>query len=108
MNSLFSRKILNHFELTMIKQMFGFVTRMGDFIPQGITIEITSCRLHHPILFAGSGKQSVCRFFFAWLLLVDRLNTRDMLRRRHKHLEEGYSCVLCSDQVDETSIHLFF
>jgi len=46
--------------------------------------------------------------FFAWLLLADRLNTRDILRRRHKHLEEGYRCVLCHDQVDETSLHLFF
>jgi hypothetical protein len=46
--------------------------------------------------------------FFAWLLLADRLNTRDILRRRHKHLEEGYHCVLCHVQVDETSLHLFF
>jgi hypothetical protein len=46
--------------------------------------------------------------FFAWLLLVDRLNTRYMLRRRHKHLEEGYHCELCPEQVDETSMHLFF
>jgi hypothetical protein len=40
-------------------------------------------------------------------LLVDRLNTRDILRRRHKHLEEGYHCVLCHEQIDETSLHLF-
>ena len=46
--------------------------------------------------------------FFAWLLLVDRLNTRQMLRRRHKHLEEGYLCVLCPDRVDESSLHLLF
>jgi hypothetical protein len=46
--------------------------------------------------------------FFPWLLLADRLNTRDLLRRRHKHLEGGYHCVLCHEQVDETSLHLFF
>ena len=46
--------------------------------------------------------------FFAWLLLVDRLNTRDILRRRKKHLEEGYLCSLCHDQVNETILHLFF
>jgi len=46
--------------------------------------------------------------FFAWLLLVDRLNTKDLLRRRHKHLEEGYHCVLCHEHVDETAQHLFF
>jgi hypothetical protein len=46
--------------------------------------------------------------FFAWLLLNDRLNTRNMLRRRHKHLDEGYSCALCLDNVEETLEHLFF
>jgi len=45
---------------------------------------------------------------FGWLLLVDRLNTRDMLRRRHMHLEEGYLCVLCPGHYDETAMHLFF
>lgn len=46
--------------------------------------------------------------FFAWLLLNDRLNTRNMLRRRGKYLEEGYCCVLCQDTIEETIAHLFF
>jgi hypothetical protein len=46
--------------------------------------------------------------FFAWLLLNDRLNTRNILRRRKKFLEEGYNCVLCQDGVEETIEHLFF
>jgi hypothetical protein len=46
--------------------------------------------------------------FFSWLLLKDRINTRDILRRRHKHLEEGYHCVLCHTNTDETLLHLFF
>jgi hypothetical protein len=33
--------------------------------------------------------------FFTWLLLNDRLNTRNILRRRRKFLEDGYNCVLC-------------
>jgi hypothetical protein len=37
--------------------------------------------------------------FFAWLLLNDRLNTRNMLRRRYKHLDQGYSCALCLDNA---------
>jgi hypothetical protein len=31
-----------------------------------------------------------------------------MLRRRHKFLEEGYSCVLCQNGMEETIEHLFF
>lgn len=46
--------------------------------------------------------------FFAWLLLVDRLNTRNVLRRRNKHLEEVYNCVMCHEHVEETAMHLFF
>jgi hypothetical protein len=46
--------------------------------------------------------------FFAWFLLNDRLNTRNVLKRRKKHLDEGYNCVLCSDSVEETVEHLFF
>lgn len=46
--------------------------------------------------------------FFAWLLLCDRLNTRDLLHRRGKFLEEVYYCPMCHDNIDETMIHLFF
>jgi hypothetical protein len=46
--------------------------------------------------------------FFAWLLLNDRLNTRNILRRRKKFLEEGYNCALCHEEIEETSVHLFF
>ena len=46
--------------------------------------------------------------FFAWLVLNDRLNTRNMLRRRCKFLVEGYNCALCQDGVEETIEHLFF
>jgi hypothetical protein len=45
--------------------------------------------------------------FFSWLLLNDRINTRNILRRR-KLLEEGYSCVLCLEDVEESVEHLFF
>ena len=46
--------------------------------------------------------------FFSWFLLKDKLNTRNMLRRRRKFLEEGYSCPVCLLDVEETRDHLFF
>ena len=46
--------------------------------------------------------------FFGWLLLVDRLNTRNMLRRRHFHVDAGYSCVMCNLDLEEDIQHLFF
>ncbi|XP_073367917.1 uncharacterized protein [Aegilops tauschii subsp. strangulata] len=44
----------------------------------------------------------------AWMLIMDRLNTKDMVDRRHWHLEDGVNCVLCPLQTRETRDHLFF
>jgi hypothetical protein len=41
-----------------------------------------------------------------WLLLQDKLNTRDRLRRRHMHLD-SYTCENCILQKNETSYNLF-
>ena len=45
---------------------------------------------------------------FAWLMLVDRINTRDMLRRRKFNIGTVFTCLLCDSGCDETRNHLFF
>lgn len=46
---------------------------------------------------------------FAWLLMVDRVNTRNMLKRRQFALaNDDYSCMLCSTPPEETLVHLFY
>jgi len=46
---------------------------------------------------------------FAWLLLMDRLNTRNLLKRKRYKLEgNNYNCVLCLTQREEMAFHLFF
>ena len=45
---------------------------------------------------------------FAWLLVSDRLNTRDMLRRRNWNVTSDLDCVLCPTHSTEDWIHLFF
>lgn len=46
---------------------------------------------------------------FAWLLFNERLNTRDMLDRRHcAKKDDDLSCVLCNGAQRETRLHLFF
>jgi hypothetical protein len=60
----------------------------------------------------GSGSPSVLTKYvkvFTWLLLMDRLNVRNILRRKkHKLQGNNYNCVLCLAQCEETTIHLFF
>jgi hypothetical protein len=43
---------------------------------------------------------------FFWLLLKDRLSTRDMLRRKNMQLP-SYHCVCCNLGTNETLPHLF-
>ncbi len=46
---------------------------------------------------------------FAWLLFLDRLNTRDLLERKHsKAPNVPLSCDLCSLGTHKTREHLFF
>jgi len=46
--------------------------------------------------------------FFAWLLIMDRLNTQDMLERRHWNVSDSNLCVLCPTHTKEDRDHLFF
>jgi hypothetical protein len=53
-----------------------------------------SCAMHkHEIFFS--------------VLLQDKLNTRDLLERKNFHIE-SHECVLCTDNTNETFMHLFF
>jgi hypothetical protein len=46
---------------------------------------------------------------FSWLLLMDRLNTSNILKRKRYKLEgNNYNCVMCPAQREETAFHLFF
>jgi len=42
---------------------------------------------------------------FFWLVLKDRISTRELLRRKNMNLED-YSCVLCNSRMEETLMHL--
>lgn len=46
--------------------------------------------------------------FFAWLILLDRLNTKNMLARRNFNVQPNSLCVLCYDGKEETIDYLFF
>jgi hypothetical protein len=45
---------------------------------------------------------------FAWLLMMDRLNTKDLMIRKNWILEDGPQCVLCDSHSIETREHMFF
>jgi len=46
--------------------------------------------------------------FFIWLILVDRLNTKTVLTRRHIAVHDDDICVMCHTGATETIEHLLF
>jgi hypothetical protein len=46
---------------------------------------------------------------FVWLLLMDRLNVRNILRRKNFRIQDSnFNCPICNMNVEETTFHLFF
>ena len=45
---------------------------------------------------------------FGWLLISDRLNTRNMLKRRHYNIGDNHGCILCGSTEEETIEHMIF
>jgi hypothetical protein len=45
---------------------------------------------------------------FSWLLIRDRLNTKDLMSRKNWLIDGGSDCVLCSQHVVGTRYHMFF
>ena len=63
---------------------------------------------HAPCCLIWKSKCQSKHNFFAWLLLHDRINTREMLFRRGWKVTDNYDCVLCPAQILEDWRHLFF
>jgi len=43
---------------------------------------------------------------FFWLLMKDRISTRELLKRKNMALQD-FTCVLCSNNTEESLLHLF-
>jgi hypothetical protein len=67
---------------------------------------LTTGALAHPaFLWIWKSRCQMKYKVFFWLLLVDRLNTRDLLQRRDMILD-SYTCDMCILQLPETNAHL--
>ena len=84
-------------------------TKNGACIPKAIYKLFFSHMMNHfPSQWIWKSKCMSKHKFFAWLVLHDRINTKDMLLRRHWNVSEDNNCVLCPCQVLEDWSHLFF
>ena len=61
-----------------------------------------------PLTFIWKSKCTLKLKVFLWLLMVDMLNTKDMLQRKNQAVPSGPNCILCSLSILEDFIHHFF
>jgi hypothetical protein len=66
------------------------------------------CTAHKAFVWLWKSKCTPKLKFFWWLVLVDRLNTRNMLRRRNYTINSTYNCMMCSSPPEETIEHMIF
>jgi hypothetical protein len=86
--------VLSHGKKAYSSKMVYDLLMPRDTAPAPMRWAWKSCAMHkHKIFF--------------WVLLQDRLNTRDMLERKNFHVE-SHDCVLCTDNIRESYMHLFF
>ena len=76
------------------KKIYSLVYNMVDAHPVHKVIQKSSCTPRVK--------------FFIWLILVDRLNTKNMLTQRHIGVRENDQCIMCETDADEAAEHLFF
>jgi hypothetical protein len=62
---------------------------------------------HLPSCWIWKSKCTSKHKFFAWTVLHDRINTKDMLLQRHWNVTQNHNCVLCSAHILEDWRHLF-
>lgn len=80
---------------------FGALTHI--FLNWLIKLYLDSNTLQILSLGCGRARVEVIIIFFLWSLLLDRLNIRNIMMRKNHHLE-CYYCVLCSGQIEESSV----
>ena len=63
-------------------------------------------RSHHLFKLLWKSSNMLTHKIFFWLLLHDRVNTRNLLKRKKVPLQ-SYNCTLCAENTEETLSHLF-
>lgn len=72
-------------------------------------IPFLSIRPPQPFQWIWKSKCSKKIKIFTWLLFLDRLNTRNILRRKRMPVQgNNYNCQTCAPSTEETTFHLFF
>lgn len=98
---------MDSLNLTEQTNIWTHIWNSGIYSSQKAYAHLIGTRQVHPAFswLWKSCSQNKRKVFF-WLLMWDRLSTRNLLRRKNMFLED-YNCVVCSLCTEETLLHLF-
>lgn len=92
----------------MVHGKWQYIWGTNTFRPTKHTL---GCQGFNKFLHSSNGSDQLANLgkhkFFVWLLLRDKPNTINLLRRKNRHLDY-YICVFCNGGSEETVMHLFF
>lgn len=95
-------------QLSANRDRWIFSWENSNYTPMKMYKSITTGEPADPIFKRFWKNATMLKFkIFFWLLLYDRVNTRNLLHRKSFHLPT-YSCELCQDNMEETTLHLFW
>ena len=99
---------LDNFQLSVEKDWWTYIWGTPHFSSQKAYRHLLGHADAHPVFkwLWKSCCQNKHKVFF-WLLIVDRLSTRNILRRKNMVLP-SYDCAICNNGIEETLQHLFF
>ena len=99
---------VDNFQLTTDKDWWTYIWGTSQFSSQKAYRHLLGHADTHPVFrwLWKSCCQNKHKVFF-WLLIIDRLNTRNILRRKNMALP-SYDCAICNNGTEETLLHLFF
>jgi hypothetical protein len=104
---LILQSLLDSFVLTPNPDIWTYIWGNSSFSASKAYKKLIGHRQVHPAFqWIWRSKCQMKHKVFFWLLLMDRIPTRDILRRKNMNLD-SYTCDLCILQRPETSAHLF-
>jgi len=101
------QNILEGVSLNESTDRLVYIWSTGQFSVKRAYNHLSGHRMLHPVYnwLWRSSFQNKHKVFF-WLLINDRLSTRELLRRKNMDLLD-YNCILCNGSTEESLLHLF-
>lgn len=75
---------------------------------EGLLIVFDHLQPARPLTILWKSKCTMRLKVFLWLMLMDRLNTREMLQKKQFNIQGGTNCAMCNSMIVESMTHLFF